>query len=666
MGKCVIIPEPKSVREHGEIRLKNKNISVVCDKNNSDVKRVVSLLSQDFRADFGIGFSLSARGEYSLELSILKNRNDVLGDEGYVLDTDDSGARIRANTSRGLFYGGQTLRQLVSMKSSGLSIRNCHIKDYPDFAIRGIHIDLKAQMLRFDYIRNVFRECARYKINTVLLEYEDKFPYEKHKEIVSPLALTSGEIDDLMAYAHTLGIQIIPKVQGLAHVEYILKHEKYFPLRENPASPTDLCPSHKEYFRFISEVYGEVISRHGNSRYFHIGCDESLLFGTCKTCGDKIRKNDREKFFAEVVNRIHGLVKSSGKETIMWGDHRFLYPKISKVLDKSIIMMPWKYHDYDNLQNYSFVDHLVDNKLDIIICPAARMSLDTSIFPDFFDRNRNTANLIKYAYKNHKNRILGVINSSWVTSRVPFETSWFGFVCSAELSWSPGKTGFSRFEKKFPQNYYGITRRDFAKVFYSLKGDRVWNEMLVKDSCFTNDPKVCDTRIKQASAALARINTAAPSVRRHVYNFDYLKLSALVTLHRQKRVKLLTAMKAACEQMPASKKSPVQKVKQLQAFVKDLAVLKKELSIIVKETKRLNKSMFKAVEVTKDISIRYNDEMQVLAWNIKTLNYAAKKIARRDMPLSINVKTEVNDIEYRYYHKPAALSPYDDSWNLNL
>ena len=206
-------------------------------------------------------------------------------------------------------------------------------------------------------------------------------------------------------------------------------------------------------------------------------------------------------------------------------------------------------------------------------------------------------------------------------------------------------------------------------MFYELKGDRVWNEILAGNSDNMSNLEVCNVRKNLAEDAIKKIKEAEGTVKRHKYNFQYLKLSAEVTLHRQKRYELLTTLGIRYYKIVNSKGGKSKKIEDIKAIINNLVRLRKDLNIIIKKTKNINKSMFKPEEVEKDIFLRYDDEMQVLTYNINQL-YSAIKTARNmgEIPqlLTLRLKTEVKDIEYRFYHRPKTISPYDDSWNLNL
>lgn len=633
------------------------------DNNNQDLCEKVDLFASDLRKQSIRTRRNTAQG-YPLTLAIIESHDAKLGDEGYRLQTARDGAQVHANTNAGLFYGLQTFLQMLHRVGASWKIPHCRIVDRPALAMRGIHIDLKAQMLRFDYIMNMLHRCAQYKINTVLIEYEDKFPFRKHPRIVSPLALSRDEISQLVQTARTLNIRIIPKVQALAHAEYVLKHEQYNHLREHPDSPTDYCPLHPEYMPLIEDMFTEVIEAHRDSEYFHAGCDEPLLLGSCPKCKRRIAREGRGRFFADRLNRIHRLLESLGKKTIMWADRRFMYPEISPGLARDIVFMPWKYYDYSRLNDFSFYDHLVAQDMRVIVCSAARTRFDSSIFPDFESRNSTTMDFITRAAEDAP-QVMGAICSSWASSRVPVENTWFGLLCAAEYAWSPD-TSYADYKKRFCRNFYDASDNGITDAMENLKSDRAWNEALAGNNSTNLD--IARIRTALARKAVQQLKQTRPRVKRNHYNYRFGELSAAATLHRQRRYELLKTLGVRYYRATLITNAQ-RRTDAIEAMISDLIDLRTDLHSLIRRTRTLNKGIFKPVEATKDVSLRYDDEQRVLAHNISRLRHSLRTLQRTgELPawVTVGIIAEVKDIEYRVRNKPKTVSPYDDSWNLNL
>ena len=88
-------------------------------------------------------------------------------------------------------------------------------------------------------------QLADYKINMLIWEWEDKFAYPSHPEIGTPGTFSMDEMQAFTRYARQYHVQIVPLVQGLGHVSFLLKWPQHAHLREIPASNWEFCPAQR-------------------------------------------------------------------------------------------------------------------------------------------------------------------------------------------------------------------------------------------------------------------------------------------------------------------------------------------------------------------------------------------------------------------------------------
>ena len=142
----------------------------------------------------------------------------------------------------GFPFRGQTLEQLMEdSRDFNILIPAMLIIDYPAISYRAVHFDVKHHLDRMEYYYQEIDKLARYKINAVIWELEDKLRYTRRPEIGAPNAISKQEMQALCRYAKERNIEITPLVQGLGHAGFILKH--HWELRENPDSDWEFCPS---------------------------------------------------------------------------------------------------------------------------------------------------------------------------------------------------------------------------------------------------------------------------------------------------------------------------------------------------------------------------------------------------------------------------------------
>jgi len=93
----------------------------------------------------------------------------------------------------------------------------------------------------------------------LLVEYEDFFPYDGLlRNLSSRSAWSPAEVTDLLEVAHSVGLQVIPLVQTLGHLEFALKLTEHVHLRENPELPDTLCPSAPAARDLVAEMIRQV------------------------------------------------------------------------------------------------------------------------------------------------------------------------------------------------------------------------------------------------------------------------------------------------------------------------------------------------------------------------------------------------------------------------
>ena len=135
--------------------------------------------------------------------------------EGYVLEVNDKGVTVTARTEAGLFYGCQTLEQLLEdSRDFDLEIPQMKITDYPAIAYRAVHLDTKHHLDRMEYYYRMIDRLARYKVNAIIWELEDKLRFTRRPEVAAPNAISKQEMQALCRYAKERNVEICPLVQG--------------------------------------------------------------------------------------------------------------------------------------------------------------------------------------------------------------------------------------------------------------------------------------------------------------------------------------------------------------------------------------------------------------------------------------------------------------------
>jgi len=233
--------------------------------------------------------------------------------EAYWLRIEPDAVEIGANRPDGVIRGFQTLVLLA--QNHGGAVPCGVIRDWPAIRYRGIHVDLKGYQPTYERLEELICLLARYKINLILLELEDKFQFASAPGVGVATAYTPAQLRRLGSLAAALGVQIVPKVQCLAHVDYLLKHPRYAALREN-GHPYQFCmrnPRVRALWRGMAQEVMDCLPGH---RFFHVGADESLYMDECPRC----RRHRPMDNYGHIVGHALDAVRGAGREPILWDD----------------------------------------------------------------------------------------------------------------------------------------------------------------------------------------------------------------------------------------------------------------------------------------------------------------------------------------------------------
>jgi hexosaminidase len=462
-----ITPDPQDVRITGADFIVSSATVVYADPNLQDLSPVASLqqgLAEALQLQIARAGSQPPSNVIALKLVPEGALREVPGDnarrEAYALEVSESQITIEAPYPAGLFYGVQTLLQLAEQGRG--HVRGLKIVDWPEMEIRAVHVDLWFHLDRPWYYEYLLRQLARYKINTAVFEFEDKFPYSRHPSLAAPGAMTREQVRQLVETGKRYHIEIVPLVQTLGHVAFIAKHPEFYELREVPMSNWQLCPLKKGTFPLIQDMLDEILEVVQPAKYFHIGGDEARELGMGAECREKWGDKAAVESYKLWLGFVCDYLKMRGKTAIVWDDmflRHFSQTDMARLPD-NLIYMRW---DYDTGEFVSRDRKILDLGYPVWVATAAQTM--TPVFPDQRLRVYNNANFIPNAAALG---IKGVMNTAWEDAGVHPETYWIGFVCSAEYAWSSRKPGPEEFLAKFFPIFYGRSQQDLSKVYSTL------------------------------------------------------------------------------------------------------------------------------------------------------------------------------------------------------
>ena len=280
-----------------------------------------------------------------------------------------------------------------------------------EFKVKGFHIDLRIQVMTPQALNKFATELAGFGINTLVMEWEATYPYEKHATISNKLAYTREEIQSFVNYCNSIGIDVIPLQQCFGHVEYILRNNRYAALREDPKAPSQVCPLKTESDSLLfSDLFADMASLH-TSKYIHIGGDETYLLGHCAECSKKVAKEGKSKLFVDYMKMLCDIVVKLGKTPVMWADILLKHPEAASELPKQTIFIDWNYGWKTNY--FGDISSLQKQGFTFWGSPAIRSHPDNWYVTCWEKHLDNQRDFIPYA---RKAGYEGIVMTSWSTS----------------------------------------------------------------------------------------------------------------------------------------------------------------------------------------------------------------------------------------------------------
>ena len=217
----------------------------------------------------------------------------------------------------------------------------------PAIKNRFFHLDLKGPKIPFEVLVSLLQQLARWGINGVIVEYEHRIPFlPLSEQFPSKEKYTETQIKFLIEKANSLGIQWIPLVQTFGHVEYLSGLKGTENLFENPEYPSQLCPSRKEVKKYIEELIDYVCYLHPESRYIHVGQDETRQLGLCDICAGRMKKlGGKIELFLDHAQFVWQQVFKHKKIPVLWADMLIGNGRIDLIdkIDRRVILLPWDY-----------------------------------------------------------------------------------------------------------------------------------------------------------------------------------------------------------------------------------------------------------------------------------------------------------------------------------
>ena len=356
-----IIPKPQTVNQGlGVFKLTaTTNIIVQANSFNEGTK-LSTFLKKATGYPFSVNTSVLTESAGDIALTILTTPNATIGDEGYLLSVKSSSITIQANTEAGLFYGWQTLRQLLPSKieakkaipSFNWTVPVVEISDFPRFKWRSFMQDDSRYFFGVAATKKLLDVMAIIKLNKFHWHLVDDHGWRieiksrPKLQSISSVNTCSGrnsgyytqaQITEIVNYAAALHIEVIPEFEMPGHsIEVLAAYPELSCTKNNAAfggpfavqcaagvNSELLCAGKEETFTFISDVIGEIAPLFPGG-YIHLGGDETKSFAKWAQCKNCTARKTAQSIATDMqlktyfMTRAAGIVASKGKQWIGW------------------------------------------------------------------------------------------------------------------------------------------------------------------------------------------------------------------------------------------------------------------------------------------------------------------------------------------------------------
>jgi len=369
-----VIPAPSIVQNKpGKFRI-IPGFRILLNSDNRDVRKLINSFAEKLRKIQGLDVPITSGSEIEIRENMLlfelASDKSHLGNEGYELEIDPNSMSIKAFKPAGLFYGVQTLLQLLPPELetgqnlpgfNQMTLSCMKIIDTPRFPYRGMHLDVGRHFFPVPFIKkyidilalhkfNTFHwhltedqgwrieikqypklsEISSYRNETIVGHYRDqphKFDGQRHGGVY-----TQQEIRDVVQYAQDRFITIIPEIEMPGHSVAALAA---YPELSCTGGSFDVstiwgvkedvyCAGNDKVFEFLENVLSEVMELFP-SKYIHIGGDESpkIRWENCEKCQARIQEEglaDEDELQSYFIRRIEKFLLSKGRKLIGWDE----------------------------------------------------------------------------------------------------------------------------------------------------------------------------------------------------------------------------------------------------------------------------------------------------------------------------------------------------------
>ncbi len=319
--------------------------------------------------------------------------------EGYLLEVTSRGVLLMAKDFMGIQWGILRLKEAINIKEEYIPAFLIH--DWPDLLWRGVHLPLPEEAQLNAFKKFIIEIFLPYQFNTICLQTDYNFEFEKLKEFRTERARSAGFCRELSSFLVDHGIRVIPAFNCLGHqsaaqTNYpLLKaypefdETPYLPFGDKRLYRRSWCPRNRKLPPLLFDMWGDMVTAFESS-YFHIGMNEvfHIADARCPHC----MYSSPWEIFSFAAAQYHAYFSGKENVVLMWADRllpgdKFGYSKYESshnntakalsFLPRDIILCDWH---TEVQKTYSSLPYLQKEGFRVLACPAMKKQSITSMW----------------------------------------------------------------------------------------------------------------------------------------------------------------------------------------------------------------------------------------------------------------------------------------------
>jgi hexosaminidase len=370
--------------------------------------------------------------------------------EAYTLRVWPQGAEIRAKSSAGIYYGVQTLDQLVEGEGKSSYLPEVDVQDWPSLSYRGLMMDLShGPMPTEEEIKRQIDFISRWKGNQYYFYSEATIEFKGYPLINPGARYTQEQVRRIVEYARLRHVDVVPCMEFYGHLHDVFRLERYARMSALPYGG-EINPRRADVREMLRDWISQMASLFP-SPWFHVGFDEPWEL---ERAGNEAGGTDPKKLYTEVLAEVAGTLQRRGKQVLFWADLNEgadlfgRYPDLISLLPPNVIAVPWYYEvklDFNRM-----VEPFAKANIPQVI--GTGIQAWNAITPDF---EVTFGNVNGFLAAGRKHGILGMVATNWADSaQVIYRMTMPVVASSVVAAWQSEQVDRDRFFEDYSRVLY--------------------------------------------------------------------------------------------------------------------------------------------------------------------------------------------------------------------